>query len=130
LIELDGAKSTNEKSRDGDTPARTKGPRVTRIGYFALGLSIAAALGLYGQIVAVNSVDLFVWVDSLPEGGYSLFYGVFHYYILSSSIAAITVDIVAGTRGRGNRIAGVVGGLLVLSPLVFMLVVLGLSLLL
>ncbi len=119
----------NGKSNEGDAQPRPTGSRATRIGYFALGLSLAAALGLYGQIAAANSVDLFVWVDSLSDDGYLLFYGIFNSYTLTSSIAAIVVDIVAGTRGRGNRIAGVAGGLVVLSPLAYLLIGIGLSLL-
>ncbi len=76
--------------------ARTKPSRVTWSGYFALGLSLAAALGLF----------------SLEMG---------------ESNSAITVDLIAGTRGRDNYIAGLVGGLLVLSPFILILVTIGIG---
>lgn len=125
LAEL--GESMTGASTDGDVQTPAKSSRITRIGYFAIGLSIVAALGLWARIVAANSVDLFVWVESLPEDGYVLFYGTFDRVILFFSVAAVVVDIIAGTRGRGNRIAGVVGGLLVLSPFLYMLAVVGVT---
>lgn len=120
----------NEKSKDVEIEVRAKTSRVTWVGYFALGLSILAALGIYGMVAATGfAVDLFVWGESLPEGVASNVWFAAWCLLLFCVFGGITADIVAGTQGRGNQIAGLVGGSLVLSPLVVTLAYVGLSLL-
>jgi hypothetical protein len=101
---------------------RGPGSRMTLIGFIALGISLAATLGLYAFVVASSSVAWGVWVDELSEDAKTIYYNVTYNFLLLSGPIAIIVNIVAGFRGRGNRRAGVIGGLLLLSPLLFVLI--------
>jgi hypothetical protein len=103
--------------------------RISWIGFVALGVSIAATLGLYLFIFASSGPSWTQWADTLPEGPRD-FYDIFTLnFLLFSGPIAIVIDIVAGFFGRGNRRAGLIGGLLLISPLMFVLAVFGINML-
>jgi hypothetical protein len=95
---------------------------VTRIGWFGLGLSILAVALLFttGWLSDYEYID---FSESFtPAAGDLLPFS------LAATIAAfasgITVDIIAGNRGRGNKLVGILGGSIMMAPAVLVLIAL------
>lgn len=88
-----------------------KKPKPTRSGWIALAISILTTAALIGFFLVVDT--------GLPTPIIEIFYiGVFFGLPLS-----IALDIFAGTRGFGNRVLGLIGGTILISPLLYVLVV-------
>ena len=104
----------------GEFEAHALPRRVTRIGWIALVLSLAAP--------ALFAAMTWGFLDGLeyasqPEGHLGAL--IWPYLILAwllDVLAAAVVCTIAGTRGRGNRTIGVVGGLLLLSPIAYVVI--------
>jgi len=89
--------------------------RVTRIGWIALALGIAgpALFFLMGW-----GFSLALEYASQPDSPLiAELWGYLFLVWVSDVLAAVVVCTVAGTRGRGNRMAGVAGGLVLASPI-------------
>lgn len=91
-------------------------PRVTRIGWLALSLGLMATALMFATGWAFGLAIAYATDPNGPLGA-----ELFPYLALAALIAilaAVVVCTIAGTRGRGNRLAGVAGGLALLSPVV------------
>ncbi len=112
--------SMDEHGLTAEPPLPGPVRRVSFVGYLAIGISVVATVGLYLFIYAVSSENWSGWVDGLPGHIREVYYSLEGYfYILEYSVpVAIVVDIVAGFFGRANRRAGLVAGLILVSPLV------------
>jgi hypothetical protein len=91
---------------------------ITRIGWIGLGLSI----------LALALLILTGWVFSLavayaPHTGpaASKFFPWLLILTLIAFAGAVAVDIVAGVHGLGNRLLGILGGLIMLTPAVWVI---------
>jgi hypothetical protein len=96
---------------------------MSRLAIVALVVNVAVAGSIWFVLVGVSS----------PKA-YSVTFGALPKFLLSSVgvlvvvlplgvIAAIVLDLVAGSRRGVNRVLGVVGGLILLSPAVWFLIV-------
>jgi hypothetical protein len=93
--------------------------RISRIGWVALGLSVAAIALLVLSAWGFNLSLEFAGQSNEPFGAL-----LFPYLVLLAFCdfaAAIVMCILAGTKGRGNRRIGILGGLIMISPIVYIL---------
>lgn len=88
---------------------------VTRIGFWALGLSLSATVAYHVFLILINSTLWFLWLDSTPNWAHSLWSNFTTVFLFLVGPAAVTVDIVAGFQGKGNLIAGIIGVAIVVS---------------
>jgi hypothetical protein len=93
-------------------PKRLKPRSVTLIGYLALALSVLVVAGTAAFIIQIKSLDSGNVID--PAWLDEAFWSVSIPLILIGTPAAIILDTIAGFRGRGNRIMGVISGVLLL----------------
>ena len=93
-----------------------RGRAVTRIGWVGLGLSILALLLQFATGWAFT-----LGLQNAPGVG-QIASSLFPWILITTLVAIIAasvVDLVAGTGGRGNRIVGIIGGVLMLGPALF-----------
>jgi hypothetical protein len=99
------------------TPLRVR-LRVARIGWVALATSLSGIALLYMALQTTGDSIEYAGNPHQPLG--AVLAPVFVFLSGLAIVAAIALNCLAGTRGLGNRIIGVVGGLILLSPFFYM----------
>jgi hypothetical protein len=106
----------------GRPPAdRRRRLTITFRGYLAVGLSLIVAAGLWAQLVEADSL---FGIEG-PTVPFPSFISPLALLFVVSPIAilvTIVVDILAGVHGGQNRLAGGVGGMLLLSPILWLVI--------
>jgi hypothetical protein len=101
------------------TPLRVR-LRIAPIGWTALGLSLAGVALLYVALQTAGDSIEYAGRPHEPLG--AVFSPVFAVLAWVAIPTAIALNSVAGTRGLGNRLIGILGGLILLSPFFYMAV--------
>jgi hypothetical protein len=97
--------------------------KITAIGIVAFGVSVLATLGQYTAIVLVSSTPFSEFRDRSPDW---VRYDLLEWLELLLAlliVAAITLDIVAAFHGRWSRRIATVGGILLVSAPLLLVVV-------
>ncbi|WP_213815626.1 hypothetical protein [Glaciihabitans sp. dw_435] len=100
-----------------DAPARTR-QRIFPSTWAALVVSVVAAAGSWSLLTWLSGV-----MFTGGTGTEAVAYQIAVWVTPVLTIAGIVMNIAVGTNGGINRLVGVIGGLLLLSPLLVMAVV-------
>lgn len=97
-------------------PATRRKAQLSFRGYLALILNVIVAAGLWAQLLASGSL-YGVEGPTVPFPSFISPLAVLIFVSPCALVVGVVVNIIAGVRGGPNRLAGIIGGLLLLSTI-------------
>lgn len=99
-----------------ETRGSKKGPPVRAVTYVAGGVSLATAIALWLTVIGLTGPEAYASTfGQLPNAVMNVI-GALIYILPLGVLGSVILDVVAGTRRGANRIVALMGGFLVLSP--------------
>jgi hypothetical protein len=92
---------------------------VRRLAWIGLGVSALAALGVFALMAIFPSQPFVIWIEDAPPPWMTIATIGPVILVVLAILISIVLDIIAGTFGGRNRTIGIIGGVVLLLPAIY-----------